>query len=134
MDMGSRGKKKQSAGADIRIRKSSHMLKRIHYQGDKANKSALGSISPPKEQMNGTLDTKESTNYHASNPKLSGGGQTTISKPDLSFYRNPLDVLQPNDVLFSPSNIAKNNDKYFGNPNATYGLMSHRVIEPPELI
>lgn len=71
-----------------------------------------------------TIETKDSTNYFSSQPKLiSGefnGGKTIISHRELSSardgsaMRNPLDVLQPNSVLFSKENLTKNHELYYG--------------------
>lgn len=47
-----------------------------------------------------------------------------------SLYRNPLDVLQPNEVLFSASNLKMSTDYNLRGSQ----VMSHRLLDPVSLI
>jgi hypothetical protein len=74
---------------DVRVRKSSHMLKRNHHASGAM--SHRQSVSPLNYNSGKTLETKDTTTQNSSVPKLHL--QHPIPKDVDKFARDPLDVL-----------------------------------------
>jgi hypothetical protein len=98
MDLGSAKRKVMSGAVDVRIRKSSHMLKRNLESGGALSHRQTEATSPLNYNSGKTLETKDTTTQNSSQPKFNL--QHPVPRDVENFARDPLDVLQTNDELF----------------------------------